>query len=234
MSVPGKLIAIHQPEYFPWLGFLDKARQVDALVLLDSVQFDRSSLQHRAKILGPNGGTILTIPFTHKFPQRIDEVGFADPRWATKHMKTVQAAYGRAPGYKAALPALEAFFHATYERMVDATVASVHLLLDAFAVHPKEVVRASTMDVDGDKADLVLDICRKMGATGYLSGRTGATYLAEADFASSGIEVIVQQFEARPYPRREAPEEATRGLSALDAWLNLGPDAKLYFSGGTT
>ena len=49
-----KTIAIHQPEYFPWLGFLDKSRQVDAFVLLDNVQFDRSSLQHRAKVLGPN------------------------------------------------------------------------------------------------------------------------------------------------------------------------------------
>src|SRR5688572_16072809 len=95
-------VAIHQPEYFPWLGFLDKARRADVLVFLDSVQFDRSSLQHRAKVAGANGVFWLTIPFIHRHPQRIDELAFADPRWAVKHWKSLQAAYRRAPGWSAA------------------------------------------------------------------------------------------------------------------------------------
>jgi hypothetical protein len=229
-AAAGKTIAIHQPEYFPWLGFLDKARQVDVFVLLDSVQFDRSSLQHRAKVLGPNGPVWLTIPFAHKFPQRIDEVEFADPRWATKHMKTLQAAYGRAAGFKTALPKLEALFTARHERLVDVAVASVDLLFEAFDVRPAEVVRSSALGISGEKAALVRDICRAVGATRYLSGRTGATYLDEADFAAVGIDVVVQGFVPRPYPRREASEEAAKGVSALDAWLNLGDAARSYFS----
>jgi hypothetical protein len=221
-----KTIAIHQPEYFPWLGYLDKAMKCDVFVLLDSVQFDRSSLQHRAKAIGPNGVLWLTIPFVHAFPQRIDEVRFADPRWATKHMKSLQAAYGRAPGWKAALPALEAFFARPHARMVDALIGSVELLFGAFGVSPPEIVRTSTLDVRGEKAELVRDVCKRLGATRYLSGRTGATYLADADLAADGIEVVVQSFTPPAYPRRAVPEDEARGISALDAWLNLGDDAK--------
>jgi hypothetical protein len=96
-----RTVVIHQPEYFPWLGFLDKARQADVLVLLDSVQFDRSSLQHRAKIVGANGPLWLTMPYVHRFPQRIDEVELAADRWSVKHQKSVQACYGRAPRLQA-------------------------------------------------------------------------------------------------------------------------------------
>src|SRR5258706_9633812 len=89
-------VAIHQPEYFPWLGFLDKAHRADAFVLLDSVQFDRAYLQHRAKVIGANGVQYLTIPFVHRFPQRIDEVAPANDRWRVKHWKTLSACYRRA------------------------------------------------------------------------------------------------------------------------------------------
>lgn len=226
-----KTIAIHQPEYFPWLGFLDKSRQVDAFVLLDNVQFDRSSLQHRAKILGPNGVVLLTIPYVHRFPQRIDEVMFSDKRWAVKHLKSLQAAYGRSPGWKAASEAITAFYQAPYERVMDAAIASVEMLWRAFDVRPKEVVRASSLGVSGEKAELVRAICKAMGATRYLSGRTGATYLQDANLEADGVELVVQSFTMRPYPRRDVDETEARGLSALDAWLNLGHAAPAYFQG---
>lgn len=224
-----KTIAIHQPEYFPWLGLLDKSRQVDAFVHLDHVQFDRSSLQHRAKVLGPNGVFWLTIPYVHRFPQRIDELAFADARWSTKHLKSIQQAYSRAPGWKCAQPVIEAFFARPWPRVADATIASVEMLWDAFGVRPKEVVRASELGVEGERADLVKAICKAMGATRYLSGRTGATYLPIAEFAAEGVEVVVQSFTPRPYPRRAVDESEARGLSALDAWLQLGEGAKAYF-----
>lgn len=217
-------IAIHQPEYFPWLGFIDKARRADVLVLLDDVQFDRSSLQHRARVAGPNGLVWLTIPFVHRFPQRIDEVAFSDDRWKIKHLKTLQACYGRAPGWSAAAHALEGFFGGAHARLVDAAVASVELLLHAFGAAPR-LVRASTLGVPGEKADLVLGICRALGATRYLSGRSGASYLDAAAFTLAGVAIDVQSFAVPTYPRaRPLPDDA-RGLSALDAWLALGRDA---------
>ena len=219
-------IAIHQPEYFPWLGFLDKARQVDALVLLDDVQFDRSSLQHRTRIMGSAGPVWLTIPFVHKFPQLITELAFVDDRWAGKHMKSVQSCYGRAPGWKDIAGRLEEFFARPYARVVDAAVASVELLLDVFHVRPPTLLRSSSLGITGTKGDLVMEICRALGADTYLSGRTGATYLDAAAFAANGVTIEVQQFTPPVYPRRMplSPEES-RGLSALDAWAHLGAGA---------
>lgn len=234
MILSGGTVAIHQPEYFPWLGLLDKARRADVLVLLDTVQFDRSSLQHRAKIVGANGPAWLTIPFVHRFPQNLDEVQFVDMRWATKHRKSLQAAYGRAPGYIGAAAALDDFFSSRWERLVDATIASVHMLLSAFRVETP-VVNASKLGARGEKAELVLNICRELSAHTYLSGRSGASYLNREEFAAEGINLLIQSFRPPPYLRHRPlalPDD--RGLSGLDAWLELGEDAADLLNSGVS
>ncbi len=221
-------IAIHQPEYFPWPGFLDKARRADVFVLLDNVQFDRSSLQHRTKVAGANGVHWLTIPFIHKFPQQIDEVAFVDDRWRIKHWKSLTADYARAAGWRSAATALEAFYARTYPRVVDVATASVQLLLDAFGV-TTPVIRASTLEARGEKGELVLAICRELGATTYLSGRTGATYLDHKFFVDHGVTIEVQTYRPAPYARaKPLGDDDSRGLSSLDAWVHLGGAATAY------
>lgn len=221
-------VAIHQPEYFPWPGLLAKARSADVFVLLDNVQFDRSSLQHRSKVAGANGVHWLTIPFVHRFPQRIDEVTFVDDRWRVKHWKSLVADYGRARGWKSAAAHLEPFFARGFERVVDAAAASLDLLFAAFGV-TTQVVRASQLSATGEKSALVLALCRELGATTYVSGRTGATYLDRPAFAAAGVQVEVQSYRPASYARVHAlSEEESRGLSALDAWAHLGDGAATY------
>ena len=67
-------VAIHQPQYLPWLGYFDKIDQVDCFVLLDDVQFKKNEWQNRNRIKTPQGWQWLTVPVIHRFPQRIDEV----------------------------------------------------------------------------------------------------------------------------------------------------------------
>ena len=38
-----KVVAMHQPHYFPWLGYLDKMVKTDEFVVLDEVQFTDGS-----------------------------------------------------------------------------------------------------------------------------------------------------------------------------------------------
>ena len=38
-----RVVAIHQPNFFPWLGFFDKIARADVFVLMDNVQFPRTS-----------------------------------------------------------------------------------------------------------------------------------------------------------------------------------------------
>lgn len=196
------------------------------LILLDSVQFDRSSLQHRAKLAGSQGLVWLTLPFVHRFPQRIDEVRIADRRWATKHPKTLQSLYGRSPGYKSVMSECQAIFDDRAERLVEITAPSVLALMRAFDVTPTQVLFASQLNVPGEKSELVLNLCREVKATRYIAGPTGAGYLDQASFRAAGVEIEVHEFKNTSYPTLAvATQPDMAGLSALDVWFRLGDTA---------
>ena len=68
--------AVMQPTYLPWLGYLDLMDQVDTFVLLDTVQFDYRSWQHRNRIPGPGGEpTWLSVPVTKATRRAADHRG---------------------------------------------------------------------------------------------------------------------------------------------------------------
>ncbi|MBU2027138.1 MAG: WbqC family protein, partial [Proteobacteria bacterium] len=69
------IVAVHQPQYLPWLGYFDKIDRADVFVLLDTVQFKKNEWQNRNRIKAAAGPQWLTVPVTYKFPQRINEVG---------------------------------------------------------------------------------------------------------------------------------------------------------------
>ena len=37
-----RICAIHQPNFFPWLGYFDKTVRADIFVLLDDVQYQKT------------------------------------------------------------------------------------------------------------------------------------------------------------------------------------------------
>jgi hypothetical protein len=231
-----RTVAIHQPEYLPWLGLLDKIKRADVLVLLDDVQFNRSSLQHRAKIAKPGGGwQWLTIPFIHRYPQLIKDLEAAERAWPWDHMGRLDACYQHAPAYDLVRPRMEAFFGVVSPRepqadgfaglnMRSAISATMTLLSSVFHCGAPDVVSSSDLHVEGAKSERVLNICKHLGATHYLCGATAAReYLDHAAFAAAGIEVVVQQFTPPKY-REGQPDVPC--LSALDAWMHLGDGAK--------
>ena len=219
------IIAIHQPEYLPWPGLLAKARRADVLVLLDDVQFNRASLQHRAKIAAPHADFAwLTIPFVHAHPQLIRDVRVANHDWPAYHRTAIRTAYAEAPGFAAAWPLVDVLLRQGEGclRVAEMAAASMGVLFDAFGVRPR-VVTSTEVGASGNKGDRVLDLCRRLGATRYLSGRSGASYLDREAFAAAGVEIEVLAF---PAPQRQDGRCAVDGLSALDAWMYLGDKTK--------
>src|ERR1700757_3691267 len=104
------IVAAHQPNYLPWLGYFYKIAHCDVFVLLDDVQFTKNSYQNRTRIKGPKGPIWLTQPVLHsgRAEQATSEVEF-DPRvgWRVKHLKTLTANYARSGHAMSVLPACE-------------------------------------------------------------------------------------------------------------------------------
>src|ERR1043165_5716491 len=86
------IVAIHQPNYFPWLGYFAKMARSDAFVFLDDVQYSKNSYINRVQIKGKEW---LTVPVSHHLGDPINRVQCADPRWRAKHLDKLRATYAK-------------------------------------------------------------------------------------------------------------------------------------------
>jgi hypothetical protein len=215
------LVAIHQPEHLPWLGFFEKMQRADLFVMLDDVQFSRGDFQNRNRVKGSAGVQWLTVPVVHKFPQKINEVSIAGADWREKHWKTLGSCYRRSAHFDGLAPTLEEFYRRSWTNLAGMNVAAIELMASLLGIEKKWVF-ASELPVRGTKSDLVLDICKAVGASSYYSGKAGSTYLDRESFARAGIGIVVQSFDHPTYEQLFMKHGFIPNLSALDMLFNCG------------
>ena len=227
----GRAVAIHQPHYLPWLGYLAKLDRADTFVFLDTVQFEKNGWQNRNKIKTPQGSQWLTVPVRHRFGQSIAEVTIPeDGCWRRKHHQALATHYGGAAHFAAAWPALEALYAAPWERLADLAVASVECLARLLGISCPTVRASALGSLPEEPSKRLAAICQRLGADTYLAGASGPAYMDLARFARAGISVLLQDYRHPEYPQRYGPFLAN--LSAVDLVCNLGPEGLAVLRGG--
>jgi WbqC-like protein len=217
-------VAIHQPHYLPWLGYLQRMARADLFIVLDHVQFERGNYQNRASVRVNRAAHWLTVPvLQHSQKERILDKRIDNSRdWAALHCETLRRAY-TATGYFAVYArALRNIYARRWDRLVELNDATLALLREAYGISTP-LVKSSELGVTGAKSELVLDLCRAVGASSLIVGLGGSrAYLDRAAFAEAGIALEPQEFSHPVYAQRGGGR-FTPGLSALDHLLNCGP-----------
>jgi len=218
-------VTIHQPEFLPWLGFIDKIRQCDIFVLLDSVQFEKNYFQNRNRIRTAWGAAWLTVPIFTKgfFGQTIREVRIQNGEsWQKKHVQSLTQHYASAPFFKEYFPGLRELYGQPWDNLAELNISIIRWMAGAFGLS-RRFIRSSELNVSGKRTELLLNICKAIGATSYLSGISGRDYLDEPLFTGAGVAVKYQDFHHPVYPQRYEPFEPL--MSGVDLLLNAGPES---------
>lgn len=218
--------AIMQPTYLPWLGYMALMKRVDTFVILDSVQFDKRSWQQRNRIKTANGVQWLTVPVLSKGKreQSIAEVEVdASSGFARKHVAAMTHAYKKCPHFDLVAGRLFPVYEREHTRLVDLNLELLSVQAELLGVGTP-VVRSSSLGGEGSKADLLVSLCREVGAGRYVSPPGARVYLEETDaFERAGIELRYHQYEPRQYAQPNGAFEPY--MSCVDALFNLGPEA---------
>lgn len=85
-----KSVAILQSNYLPWKGYFDIIHSVDLFVFYDDVQYTRRDWRNRNRIKTSRGADWLTVPTDGDQQKRICDVQLPDPRWQSKHWKSIE------------------------------------------------------------------------------------------------------------------------------------------------
>jgi hypothetical protein len=217
-------VAIHQPQYLPWLPLVDKADSCDVFVYLDTVQYQKRGLQNRNQILAANGPTWLTVPVHARRGDAIRGVTIAEPAFGKKHAATIAHSYARAAHLDRFAP-LQALLEREWTHLAELSIAVSEWLFGELGVRSRRVRASELAGIGGHKSELMRSICRSLGACSYLSGQGARVYQDEADFAADGLELRYHDYHAVEY-RQCRNQPFVPGLSALDLVLNLGPASR--------
>jgi hypothetical protein len=218
------ILAVHQPQYLPWLGYFDKMLRADVFCYLDDVQYKKNEWQNRNRIKTADGWQWLTVPVTYRFPQRIGAVGIDNTAdWARRHLQALCTNYRRAPHFERTLPLFEEAWARRWEGIAELNLYLIERLREALGIAHKPAVRSSTLDCAQDPTGRLIDICRALGADTYLAGAGAAAYMDLGRFAQCGVRVVCQDFQHPVYPQLFSGFQSH--LSVVDLVFNCGPES---------
>jgi hypothetical protein len=216
-------VVIEQPNYIPWIGYFDLIRLSDVWVWYDDVQYTKGDWRNRNCVALDGEPEWLTVPVLNKgrFTQTIREVEIDwDQPWPRKHLGTLKRCYARASSYGEVARLLESAFARRPRFLADLTIELCESICALLGLAPR-FVRSSALQPAGGRQERLLDICRQLGATTYLSGPAARAYIDERLFADAGIALRYMVYDYPPYER--GPHPFVPKLSVLDALAWLGP-----------
>ncbi len=209
------------------MGYFSLIDQVGTFVFLDSVQFAKRTWQQRNQIKSDRGPQWLTLPVLSKDKrdQTIQEVQLAhNENFVEKMIRSIAQNYSKAPYYKEyAEPTFE-IMRTNNERLAELNINLITWMSGALGISGCRFLRSSEMEVSGKKADLLADICQKLGVKHYLSAIGSKEYIDQSDaFQTRGITVRYNYYEHPRYTQLNG--DFLPYMCALDLMFNKGPES---------
>ena len=216
------ILTAHQPVYLPWLGLFHKIALANKFVVFDTVQYLKKDWNNRNKIKTVQGPIWLTVPvLTHnKFTQSLTEVTINNAiNWRKKHLRSIEINYKKAPYFERYFGFFKNLYSQEWEKLVDLNDVILRYLLKELNINI-EIVYGHDLNLEGDKSDLVLDMCKKMKADVYIFGAMGRDYAEIEKFEKAGIKVLFQDYQHPVYLQQFKGFESH--LSVIDLLFNCG------------
>ena len=199
------IVTIHQPNFFPWLPFFNKMRAADVMIILNHCQWSKGGYQNRFRL----GGAWHTMPVKQGL-EPIADKEYVEPGHAWRRLKE------GLPEYRSVLKNFDDCIGPSLSSTNTAIIGRIARLLGI------RTALVSDTETGLTGSARLLDLCKRHGATTYLSGASGKQYLNEALFREAGVRVIYQQpGEASRRPILEVLADRARVTGVCDSNCSL-------------
>ena len=226
------VVAAHQPQYLPWLGYFDKIDRADTFVLLDNVQFKKNEWQNRNRIKTAQGWQWLTVPVLYKYPQLINEVMINNQvNWQDKQRQAILSNYRRAPCYDRLEGFFEDILSPSWQLISQFNVVVVRRLTAILGIHTPLYVASELGEFPQEPDERLIALTKHFQADTYLAGASGRGYMDLDKYSQSGIQVIFQDFKHPLY--RQLFGEFEPFMSVIDLIFNHGDKSLTIIRGNT-
>lgn len=194
------ICAIHQPNFFPWLGFFDKIKKSDVFILMDDVQNPKtgSSWTNRVKLACNNQPKWFTCPFKRfSGVQKINQLEMVNDAWKEQLLQVLQNYYKKTLHFKSVYKIVEDILRSNQDNGLCNFNIHVIKSLSAHLGIKGNFVLQSELNVEGSSTQLLIGLTKAVGADTYLCGGGADGYQEDQLFKQQGISLQYQSFEEK-------------------------------------
>lgn len=192
-------VAIHQPNFLPWIGYFYKIWASDTFVLHDKVQYTKHSYTKRVLIresLYTQRRVLLSVSLKrHSDFSLIQDLEICyETQWQKHILNKIKNAYQRTPYFDAFFPIIAAEVKQNHQYLSDLNIALIKRINEIIDIKTP-LILSSQLDLPILKADEYnAAIARKLGASTYLSGTGAKKYQSEATYTHQNIALAYNNF----------------------------------------
>ncbi|MGE5607217.1 MAG: WbqC family protein [Bacteroidota bacterium] len=221
------IVAIHQPNFFPWLGYFNKIIRSDIFVFMDNVAFPQTSsgcFINRVKVLIQGKAAWITCPIVRIHGGEVikDVRIYNDIAWREKILKTLELNYKKCLFFNEIIEWLKPLLENKEEKLSVYNISNIREICYKLGIK-KQFILHSDLETQQKSTDLLIEITKNVNGTAYLCGGGAPKYQEDFKFSENGLELIYQNF-VHPIYEQKYSQEFVSGLSIIDCLMNLGID----------
>lgn len=222
-----KTCVIMQPTYLPWIGYFDLIQRANVFVFLNDVQFSKQSWQVKNKINSQGKELVLTVPVKKtKLATRIDQIIIDQSKpWKKKHLKSIYYSYVKSEFFKEIYPIIEQLFSNQTDSLAEFNMEIIKTISHKL-FGQKEFIDSRDLEINSkDKLDRIVQICKTVNATEYLSPAGSMGYLEVMNykerFSEASLDFAAQNYLPVSY-QQISNSDFLPYLSIIDLLFNKG------------
>ena len=213
-------IAIHQPNYIPWLGYFHKIHMADYFVFLDDAQFSNKGLHNYHFLKTRKGPQRMRIPVIQTLGDKINEVKINnDFDWREKHLNLFRENYRNADNFAEVFEDFSSLINCDHDLLVDLNISIIKFICEKLGFEAR-FIQSSDLNISSGREEKIIEICKKLEGGVYLSGTGARAYQNEESFNKAGIQLKYLEYNVLHY--KQQYQDFQSNVCVLDYLANCG------------
>ena len=218
-----KIVAICQPNFLPWLGYIEMGHRADVYVMLDDVQFPKQEWVNRNRIpdSSDRGWKWLSIPIKKSSHQvKINQVEISyDKPWQSRIIRSIDQIYRQSPCFQDYRDELTEILESHWIYLVELNLTLIKWIYNKLGMSDN-LILSSDLNVELERDDKLVEICARLDATTFLANNGSKGFIDPSNFHSRNVSFVFQNYTHPTYD--VANREFTPYLSIIDLIFHEG------------
>lgn len=215
------IVSIHQPNFFPWLGFFNKVNSSNMFIFLTEAKRSKNDKYlTRSLILNNHSKKYLSIPLG---PKQLKIKNLELPlgsKWRVDMLNLLHASYSKSKYYDEMLSDIEKLIMFDCQYFSEFSLNAIYFFMKNLKIEKNYSIDSDFNADFGEGTSRLVNLCKEVNASKYLSGQGAKSYINEESFLNNDIDLIYQDFSPRPY--EQLSKKFIPGLSIIDVLFNCG------------